>query len=145
MKRKILYFLLILFAIIQFKGIDKTNPDSKNSDDFFAMHEAPKATENLIRTACYDCHSHESEYPWYSSIAPVSWWLADHISEGREHMNFSTWGQLAADKKDHKLEECMEMIGEKEMPMLPYMIAHNDAWLSQENRDELVSFFSSLR
>jgi hypothetical protein len=145
MKRKILYFLLIVFAIIQFKGIDKTNPDSTKSDDFFAVNKAPEATEALIRTACYDCHSHESVYPWYSNIAPVSWWLGDHIEEARKHLNFSTWNQLTADKKDHKLEECIEMVEGKEMPMLPYMIAHTDAWLSQEDRDGLVSFFSSIR
>ncbi len=145
MKKKILYLLLILLAIVQFKRIDKTNPKSDPQDDFFALVEAPDEIENLIRTACYDCHSHESEYPWYSDLAPVSWWLADHISEGREHLNFSIWGTLEDGKRDHKLEEGMEMVEGKEMPMLPYMIGHRDAWLSQADRDRLVAFFSSLR
>ena len=60
-------------------------------------------------------------------------------------MNFSTWAMLDPSKLDHKLEEVVEMVGEKEMPMLPYMIAHNDAWLSQEDRDLLVDYFESLR
>lgn len=145
MKRKILYLLLIVFAIIQFSRIDKSNPPSDESEDFFSVHDAPEATKAMIRTACYDCHSHNSEYPWYSNIAPVSWWLADHITEAREHLNFSTWGQNDAGKKDHKLEEAIEMVEGKEMPMLPYMIAHRDAWLSQEDRDHLVDFFGSLR
>lgn len=145
MKRKILYLLLVIFAIIQFKTIDKTNPLAVPAQDFFAVNDAPSDVENLVKTACYDCHSHTSEYPWYSNMAPVSWWLADHIAEGREHMNFSTWATLDSSKVDHKLEEVVEMVGDKEMPMLPYMIAHNDAWLSQEDRDLLVGYFESLR
>ena len=145
MKKKIFYLLIILLVIAQFKRIDKTNPVSVPEEDFFSLVKAPDDIENLIRTSCYDCHSHNSEYPWYSDLAPVSWWLADHITEGREHMNFSIWGQFDAEKQDHKLEECVEMLEDKEMPMLPYMIAHRDAWLSQEDREQLVTFFSSLR
>lgn len=145
MKRKILYLLLVIFAIIQFKRIDKTNPLVESSLDFFAVNAAPSDVKSLIKTACYDCHSHTSRYPWYSNIAPVSWWLVDHITEGREHLNFSTWATLDSKKLDHKLEECVEMVEEKVMPMLPYMIAHSDAWLSQEDRDLLVEYFKSLR
>jgi len=145
MKKKLLYLVIILLLIAQFKRIEQTNPTSDPQEEFFAVVETPMEIEQVIRTSCYDCHSHESKYPWYSNLAPVSWWLADHITEGRKHLNFSTWAQLEEGKRDHKLEECVEMVEGKEMPMLPYMIAHRDAWLSQEDRDRLVTFFSSLR
>ena len=144
MKKKILLLILILLVLAQFKRIDKTNPPVEPEKDFFSVVNAPESIQLQIRTSCYDCHSHTTEYPWYSNIAPVSWWLVDHIEEGRSHLNFSTWADLKEEKKAHKLEECAEVLEEKEMPMLPYMIAHREAWIDDEQRAELSAFFSSL-
>jgi hypothetical protein len=145
MKRKILIGLGVLFVLIQFIRIDTVNPPVVAEEDFFAIQKAPEEVENLIKTACYDCHSHTSEYPWYSNIAPVSWWLRDHINEGRSHLNFSTWASLNEEKSAHKLEECAEMLEATEMPLLSYMIAHRDAWINAEQRATLVAYFQSLQ
>lgn len=145
MKRKILIALAAVFLIIQFFRIDKINPPALAEEDFFAIHDAPAEVESLVRTSCYDCHSYTSQYPWYSNIAPVSWWLKDHIEEGREHLNFSTWASLDEKKSQHKLEECVEMLEEKEMPLLSYMVAHQDAWINAEQRASLAAYFQGLR
>lgn len=145
MKRKILILLAILFVLAQFKRIDKSNPPIQKEQDFFSIHEAPEQTRTLIKTACYDCHSHHTAYPWYSNISPVSWWLKDHIEEGRGHVNFSTWAALPPGDEEHVLEEIVEVLEKKEMPMLPYMIAHTEAWIDEEQRASLAQYFQSLR
>ncbi|NNC83183.1 MAG: heme-binding domain-containing protein [Flavobacteriales bacterium] len=144
MKKKIILGLIILLALMQFKGIDRSNPPVEENEDFFAVHESPTETRSLIQTACYDCHSHTTEYPWYSHVAPISWWLRGHIDHAREKVNFSTWSRLDNSDRLHALKECQEVLIDKEMPMLPYMIAHREAWLDEEERQDLAQFFQSI-
>ena len=140
-KKKIFLGLLVAFIIAQFFRIDKTNPTADPALDFITMKNPPSEVANILKTACYDCHSNTTTYPWYSNVAPVSWWLKGHIKEGRENLNFSEYGNYKADEAKHIMREVVEVVGDKEMPMLSYMIAHRDAWLSQEQRDVLVSWF----
>ena len=91
--KRILIVLLIVFVLIQFFRIDKSHPKIRKYQDFISITKPPAEIENLLRNACYDCHSYETEYPWYAEVAPVSWWLDHHVEEGREHLNFSTWGK----------------------------------------------------
>ncbi len=140
-RRKILLGLFAAFIIAQFFRIDKTNPTADAGLDFIQVKNPPQEVAAMLKTACYDCHSNTTTYPWYSNIAPVSWWLKGHTKEGREHLNFSEFGTYDAGKAAYKMEEVVEVVGGKEMPMLSYMVAHRDAWLSQEQRDVLVAWF----
>ena len=99
----------------------------------------------MLRSACYDCHSHETSYPWYSNLAPVSWWLKNHVNEGREHLNFSVWADYNAKKADHKLEECFEEVAKEGMPLKSYPLTHPEARLSEEQRAKLVTWFKQTR
>ena len=116
--------LLLLVALVgmQFIPVDRTNPTVNPDKDMLNMLAPDVKTASLIKTACYDCHSHETEYPWYSKVAPVSLLLQDHIKEGREHLNFSTWGDYPAKKAAHKLEECYEETEHGEMPLKGYTL-----------------------
>jgi hypothetical protein len=145
MKKKILIGVVIVLVGIQFITIDKTNPPVDASKDFMTITDPPAEVEKLIRTSCYDCHSNESTYPWYSNIAPVSWWVKDHINEAREELNFSEWGTYEWKRTDHKLEECAEEVDEGEMPLKSYLIAHSEARLSDEDRAKLVDWFLYVR
>lgn len=143
--RNLLFGFVLLLLLIQSVRIDKKNPVSSPEKDFMAINPAPAALQQQLISSCYDCHSNHTEYPWYSNIAPVSWWLKHHVNEGREHLNFSDWGSYDAKKAGHKLEECVEMIQEGEMPMSSYTLLHKEAQLSEEQRLMLVNWFSSLR
>lgn len=145
MKKKILIALVLVFVVIQFFRIDKENPTVEEGKDFLVMVDASEEVSTILRSACYDCHSYETEYPWYSNIAPVSWWLQHHIEEGREHLNFSIWGDYSAKKADHKLEECAEEVEEDEMPLNSYTWTHSDAKLSKDEKQLLIEFFEGLR
>ncbi|MBL7901466.1 MAG: heme-binding domain-containing protein [Bacteroidia bacterium] len=143
--KKISIALLILFLVIQLFRIDKQNPPVVAEKDFLALNTASAEVQNIIKASCYDCHSNTSVYPWYTNVAPVSWWIKHHIKEGRKHLNFSEWGNYTAKKADHKLEECVEMIQEGEMPMSSYTLIHRETKLSEEESLMLVNWFSSLR
>lgn len=143
--KKILWGLLIVILAMQFFRIDKTNPAVDPASDFIGIAKPTTEVSALLKSACYDCHSHETKYPWYTNIAPVSWWLKDHINEGREELNFSTWSSYPAKKQDKKLKECVELIKEKEMPLPSYTWIHSDARLTDAQRVMLTDWFNSLR
>ena len=77
-----------------------------------------------MKENCYDCHSNQTIYPWYAEIAPVNYWLADHVKDGKKHFNVSAWKDYSIKKKDHKLEELLEMVEEGEMPLDSYTWLH---------------------
>jgi hypothetical protein len=143
--KKISIAVLTILIVMQVFRIDKTNPPVVPENDFLTLNAASVDVRNIIKASCYDCHSNTSIYPWYTNVAPVSWWIKHHINEGRKHLNFSDWGKYTAKKADHKLEECVEMIQEGEMPMSSYTIIHSETKLSEEQKLMLVNWFSSLR
>lgn len=145
MTKKIILTLCLLVVAIQFIRIDKTNPPVDATKDFISITKPSPEVAALLTSACYDCHSNTTSYPWYSNLAPISWWLKHHVNEGREHLNFSVWSDYSAERKAHKLEEMEEEVKEGEMPMESYTITHGDAKLSLSQREELVKFISSLR
>lgn len=147
-KRKIGIFfaaLVVGFGIIQLIPVDFTNPPVQTEQDFLVVTQASEQTAQKIQQSCYDCHSHETKYPWYSKVAPVSWLLKSHIDDGRRHLNFSTWESYDLKKKDHKLEEMSEALEEGWMPMDQYVWMHKEAKLSPEERQELSNWVKQLR
>jgi hypothetical protein len=141
MIKKILFTAIAIFAAIQFIRVDKINPVSVPEKDFINVTQPSKEVADLLKTSCYDCHSNETKYPWYFNVAPVSWWLKNHINEGREELNFSLWTDYDAKKKDKKLEESIELINNGEMPMFSYTLAHQEAKLSATQQKALNNFY----
>lgn len=139
---KIVLIIISLSILIQFIRIDKSVPEyDKNAD--FIISEAIGAKEaELLKNACYDCHSYETKYPWYADIAPVSWLLKNHINEGREHFNFNTWPNVKLEYRSHRLTECAEEIEKGRMPMRIYINAHPEAELSEEDKKLLIELFN---
>ena len=143
MIKKIVIGIIVLLVIIQFFRIDKTNPTIIQENDFISITNPPENIKNLLKTSCYDCHSNESTYPWYTNVAPISWWVKQHINEAREELNFSEWGTFTEKRKKHKLEEVYEEVEEGEMPLKSYLIAHSEAKLTTEQKNELVAWFKA--
>ncbi len=145
MKRKAIRYAfwlsIIIVVVIQGFQIDRTNPQSDPAQDFLAQDLEPAKAGSIIKKACFDCHSNYTRYPWYTYINPVGWWIKDHVDHGKHHLNFSEWNALEDKKKKHKLEECVEMLEEKEMPLPSYILMHDEADLSGEDRELLISFF----
>ena len=96
--------------------------------------DAPARVKEILRRSCYDCHSNETVWPWYSYIAPASWLLEDDVAEGRAELNFSEWRGYDEKKKTKKMKEIWEEVKEGEMPQWYYIIMHSDAALSDADK-----------
>ncbi len=143
--KKILLFLLAAFVIAQFFGPEK-NVGSLESITAFTSDAHPSdAVMTTLKTACFDCHSNNSRYPWYNSITPVNYWMADHVKHGKGHLNFSDWENYSIKKKDHKLDEVIEMVEKKEMPLPSYTWTHGDAKLTDKQIEDLISWAKLTR
>jgi len=145
LKTKIIIAIIVVLIAMQFIRIDKTNPPVNPQTDFINVVEVPEHIKTLIRTSCYDCHSNETVYPWYSNIAPVSWWMKGHVNHAREEMNFSIWGEYSEKRKDHKLEEIIELVEEGEMPLPSYLIIHGEAKLDKEQIQTFAEWIQEQR
>ena len=141
--RYTLLSLLAILIILQFFRIDKTNPPVEADADFLVQFEASDDIAKKIKEACYDCHSHHTDFPWYTDIAPVSFWIKGHIDHARSHLNFSNWNSYDVNKAAHKLEECYEEVLEGHMPLPSYTWMHPEAKLSEKDRRNLANWFRS--
>jgi hypothetical protein len=120
--------IIVVLVVIQFIRIDSTNPPVDS--------DIPTSTavKSVLRRACYDCHSNETEWPWYSRIAPISWLLAWDVRDGRAELNFSTWNLYGTQQQLEKLKESWDVIAEGKMPPWYYLRLHPEAQLSAAER-----------
>lgn len=136
--KKILLIVLAIVIIIQFIPADLPVVILDNPNDLIANNDIPENIESILRTSCYDCHSNETVYPWYSYVSPVSLLVSRDTRIGRDELNFSEWEKLDKIEKAEMLDEIAEEIEEGEMPMKIYPITHPDAKLSDSDREEMV-------
>ena len=121
--KKIILALILIFIGIQFIPVEKTNPPVKSDLG------APDNIASILRASCYDCHSNETNWPWYSSVAPVSFLVAGDVVEGREHLNFSEWDNYSSKEQSELLAEMIEEIEKEAMPLTSYTFTHPNAKL----------------
>ena len=133
MKKVLKYssLLVVLLVVIQFFpiGKDHTNPPVVAEPRW----DSPK-TKELFDRACADCHSHNTKWPWYSNVAPVSWVIEGHVEEGREHFNVSAWGV----QKHNEGDEAAEEVEKGKMPVFGYTFTHPEARFTKEETDLLI-------
>jgi len=127
--RTLLLIVLAAAIVIQFVPVDRTNPAVAGAI------AAPPEVQAVLKRSCYDCHSHETAWPWYSYIAPISWLIAEDVHEGREHMNFSTWQSYDAQKQADLKREAWEEVEEGEMPLGNYLTMHAHAKLTEYDQN----------
>ncbi|RPD98693.1 cytochrome C [Aureibaculum marinum] len=145
MLKKIVIGLLFVFIAIQFYRPEKNTSTETPDTDFLVVYGTDAKIASTIKASCYDCHSNNTTYPWYSEVAPVSWWISNHVTYGKKHLDFSIWNTYSEKKKDHKLEETIEMIEKKEMPLESYLPMHPEAKLTEVQQQELIAFFKKIR
>ena len=121
--------------IIQFIRPEK-NDSNELTYDISTKYEVPTEVNHLMQVSCNDCHSNQTEYPWYANVQPVAWWLDHHVDDGKKHLNFSEFTKTPLFVQNHKFEEIIEMIEDKEMPLPSYtnLGLHAEANLSDEQR-----------
>ena len=132
--------VFLVLAVAQFIRPDRAVPPIDPTETLYASAEVPADVQNVLNRSCNDCHSNQTAYPWYSNISPVSWWLQNHIREGRRELNISEWNTYQPRKKGKKLEEICEQVRSGEMPLPSYLIIHREAVLSQSDIDLLCTW-----
>lgn len=146
LKKGIKIFLvlaLIALVAIQFIRPEKNNGGYENVALFETETKPSAKVAAILKENCYDCHSDQTQYPWYAEVAPFSLWLDDHIEHGKEHFNVSAWKDYSIKKKEHKLEELIEMVEDDEMPLKSYAIIHGD--LSEDDKKLLLQWAGVAR
>lgn len=138
-RRKVLIVIGLLLLGIQFVPVPRENPP------VVAAITAPDDVQTLLEGSCFDCHSNQTVWPWYSRVAPVSWLVFRDVKKGRGELNFSEWGEYADRRRDHKLEEIEEKVGEGEMPLKYYLPLHPSARLSETDRQTLIDWAKAER
>jgi len=134
-----LVITVVVFALIQLIPVDRDNPTTDPSSEIILQGEV----KLIIQTACYDCHSHNTTWPWYSNVAPVSWLVSYDVHQARDEMNFSQWNSYSAKKMDRKFREIVEEVEEEEMPLPIYLITHSEADLDESQRAILINWARS--
>lgn len=129
--KKILYTVVFILIVIQFIPVERTNPPVTWDIN------APEKISEILRTSCYDCHSNETVWPWYSKVAPVSFLVAKDVREGRKHLNFSEWDKYDGNKRQKILEEIVEEVEKENMPLPIYTFTHPNAKLD-DHRIKLI-------
>lgn len=138
--KKIVLALLVIFVAMQFYRPEKNADQGNHTLSFITETNPQQDVKTIIQESCYDCHSNNTVYPWYNNIAPVSYWLSDHIKDGKKHLNFSDWENYDAKKKDHKLDEIIEIVSEGEMPLKEYTWTHSEARLTESQRKAVMDW-----
>lgn len=137
--RPLLIGLLALLVLAQLYRPER-NLSNEQAHHVSTKYPIPAEVEAILQPACYDCHSNLTRYPWYANVQPVASWLANHVQEGKKHLNFSEFTHRRIAVQNHKFEEIIEMVKEGEMPLDSYTWTHGDAKLSQEQRQVLVAW-----
>jgi hypothetical protein len=141
--KMLLIFLLLAFIVIQFFQPDKNNNSVLATNDITKVVTVPDSINSLLHTACYDCHSSNTDYPWYSNIQPLGWWLADHIKEGKKELNFNEFGTYSTKRQLRKLEEVKHEVNDGEMPLNSYTIIHQNAKISAAQKQLIATWVDS--
>jgi len=138
----------LLFAaalLIQLARPERTNPPTYESRTLSATSHVTPGAKAVLERACRDCHSNDTRWPWYANLAPVSWFVIDHVNSGRRHFTYSDWSQYDGDKKRRILKDICDLTRKKDMPMSSYLWMHDDARVSEADTAALCAWTDAAR
>lgn len=143
MKKTLKWLVVALFTFFvgaQFVRPERSNVALPAEQSFNAHLNVPSDVNTVLNRACMDCHSNQTSWPWYSNVAPVSWFVADHVNHGRSHLNFSTWASYERDDAEQLLDSICREVKNGKMPLKSYIYLHPDAELSVADRKKLCDW-----
>lgn len=136
---------LVVLVGIQFFPTRNNQSTEVPTTDFILSYQSPQNIGNILHTSCYNCHSNNTNYPWYSYVQPVGWFLESHINKGKEELNFSEFGSYSVRRQKSKLKSMADQVEKGEMPLSSYTLIHRDARLSKDSKKALVDYFNALQ
>ncbi len=144
--KKILFIGLIIFLLMQlYQPARNESFEQDITANFTKVYNVPKNVEAIVRTSCYDCHSNNTNYPWYSNVQPVGFFMEHHIKEAKEDLNFDEWGKYSKRKQENKLDRIVKQIKSDEMPLASYTLIHKNARLTTVQKKEVMDWISKIK
>lgn len=140
--KKILLLLLLVFVVIQFIQPARNKSGQVLPTDFSNVHAVPDSLQVILHNACYDCHSNNTNYPWYANIQPMAWIMAKHIKDGKDKLNFSDFGSYTNRRQISKLKGVANQIKDDEMPISSYKLMHKNANLTTEEKSLIMDWMN---
>lgn len=145
MKKKILWAVVAVLVIAQFIRPDRNDGVADGAGDIASAYTVPVEVNNVLRTACYDCHSNHTNYPWYANIQPIGWWMQGHINDAKRHLNFSEFGTYPEKRAKHKFEEIEDAVVNGWMPLGSYTAMHGEAKLTPDQSKAVGDWAAALK
>lgn len=130
---------------IQFVPTKRNQSDVVPKTDFMLVNEVPNDIKKMLQVSCYDCHSNNTGYPWYSKIQPGAWFMENHIKDGKEELNFNQWDSLSNRRKNSKLKSIISQIEDDEMPLNSYTLIHRNAIISETEKQKIIQYITQLK
>lgn len=137
--------LLLTFAGVQLVRPERVNPPAAAGRSLEEHASVPPEVAGVLKRSCMDCHSNRTDWPWYSNVAPASWFVVDHVNDGRRHLNFSRWGEYDRRRADNLLHEICETAQSGYMPLASYTLVHRGARLSPGDVETLCGWAGEER
>lgn len=137
--------MLIVLVCIQFIRPTKNKSANASPNDITSHYDIPDSVLSVLKKSCYDCHSNNTIYPWYFNIQPVAWWMADHINEAKDNLNFSEFRSYKAKKQIKKLHGVASLVEKKKMPLDSYLWIHKYAKLDEAQIKLVVDWSKALQ
>ena len=129
---------------IQFIPVERNVSTVPPGQSFEKTEKVPANVAAILKVSCYDCHSNNSRYPWYSELQPGAWFMAQHIKKGKEELNFDEFNKYSKRRKKAKIKSIISQIEKDEMPLKSYRMMHGNARLSADEKKELLDFFNTI-
>ncbi len=137
--------LLVILVLIQFFKPEK-NINTTPSDKYIStVINVPENVNAIFIKSCADCHSNNTQYPWYANTQPAAWWLNDHIKEGKAELNIDSFANYSLRRQYRKLEEIMDEVEEDEMPLSSYTLIHRNTKLSEADKAIIINWAKDTR
>jgi hypothetical protein len=143
--KKAVLLVLILSVVFQFVQPVKNKSEGISENDISRTYEIPKEVHATLIEKCYDCHSNNTRYPWYFNIQPIGWWLAAHVHDGKENINFSEFRNYTPKKEQRALEELEEVVEEGSMPLKAYVTFHPGSEITPDDKKAILNWLANLK
>lgn len=136
--------LLVAFVGIQFIPTNRNHSEAVPPSDFMLVKNVPTEVKSILMISCYDCHSNNTQYPWYQRVQPVSWYLEGHIEDGKEELNFSEFGSYSFRMQKAKMRSILSQVKDGKMPLSSYTLLHHEAKLTAEEKQILEKWIEEM-
>ncbi|MEO6490636.1 MAG: heme-binding domain-containing protein [Ferruginibacter sp.] len=143
--KKIVVLVFVILILIQFIQPSRNNSRPVSAVNFEKIYQVPGNVSSMLKASCYDCHSNNTSYPWYSNIQPGAWWMSSHIKRGKAELNFDEFGNYSALRRRNKLQAVINSINDGTMPLASYTIMHQNARLSSEDKKTLLDWLAAKK